>query len=165
MIKWTAFILRYLYDMEMRLIIVHGFMNNVYHNSSCMITIDHCHERLLIMYHNCWSLPWKTVDHTWSLMCIIVDHVSQLLIMSMKHRWSYVINIDHCHESLLIMYHNCWSCIISWSLTFDHGHCFPNYRKTWKFFAALTGKGLFSKKETTPLDQEATGHSCALLSS
>ena len=117
MITWTTFILWYIYDMEMRLIIVHGFMNNVYHNSSCMITIDHCHERLLIMYHNCWSLPWKTVDHTWSLICITVDHVSQLLIMSMKHRWSYVINIDHCHESLLIMYHNCWSCIISWSLT------------------------------------------------
>ena len=116
MITWTTFILWYLYDMEMRLIIVHGFMNNVYHNSSCMITIDHCHERLLIMYHNCWSLPWKTVDHTWSLICITVDHVSQLLIMSMKHRWSYMINIDHCHESLLIMYHNCWSCIISWSL-------------------------------------------------
>ena len=116
MITWTTFILWYIYDMEMRLIIVHGFMNNVYHNSSCMITIDHCHERLLIMYHNCWSLPWKTVDHTWSLICITVDHVSQLLIMSMKHRWSYMINIDHCHESLLIMYHNCWSCIISWSL-------------------------------------------------
>ena len=116
MITWTTFILWYLYDMEMRLIIVHGFMNNVYHNSSCMTTIDHCHERLLIMYHNCWSLPWKTVDHTWSLICITVDHVSQLLIMSMKHRWSYMINIDHCHESLLIMYHNCWSCIISWSL-------------------------------------------------
>ena len=57
--------------------IVHGFMNNIIHNSSCMINIDHwmkdcwsckinidhCHERLLIIYHNCWSLVWKTVDH------------------------------------------------------------------------------------------------------
>ena len=130
MITWTTLILWYLYDIEMRLIIVHGFMNNIYHNSSYMInidhamkacwscsaTVDHCHERLLIMHHTCWSLPWKTVDHTWSLICIIVDHVSQLLIMSMKHCWSYMINIDHCHGSLLIMYHNCWSCIISWSL-------------------------------------------------
>ena len=124
--------------MEMRLIIVHGFMNNVYHNSSCMITIDHCHERLLIMYHNCWSLPWKTVDHTWSLICITVDHVSQLLIMSMKHRWSYMINIDHCHESLLIMYHNCWSCIISWSLT--SGDC----NERWSDQANLDATGVIS---------------------
>ena len=57
--------------------IVHGFMNNIIHNSSrminidhwmkdcwsCKINIDHCHERLLIIYHNCWSLVWKTVDH------------------------------------------------------------------------------------------------------
>ena len=63
--------------------IVHGFMNNIIHNSSCMINIDHwmkdcwsckinidhCHERLLIMYHNCWSLD------------------ERLLIMHMKH-WS-----------------------------------------------------------------------------
>ena len=132
--QWT-FILWCLYDMEMRLIIVHGFMNNVYHNSSCMITIDHCHERLLIMYHNCWSLPWKTVDHTWSLICITVDHVSQLLIMSMKHRWSYMINIDHCHESLLIMYHNCWSCIISWSLVITQLNWHQLGKAEWKFLA------------------------------
>ena len=118
--------------MEMRLIIVHGFMNNVYHNSSCMITIDHCYKRLLIMYHNCWSLPWKTVDHTWSLICITVDHVSQLLIMSMKHRWSYMINIDHCHESLLIMYHNCWSCIVSWSLFQLCKHDWQWQRWNWR---------------------------------
>ena len=60
-----------------KLCFVHGFMNNIIHNSSCMINIDHwmkdcwsckinidhCHERLLIIYHNCWSLVWKTVDH------------------------------------------------------------------------------------------------------
>ena len=62
--------------------IVHGFMNNIIHNSSCMINIDH----------------W------------------------MKDCWSWMINIDHCHESFLIMYHNCWSCIVSWSLEDDDNH-------------------------------------------
>ena len=46
----------------------------------------------------------------WSCM-INIDHW-------MKDGWSCMINIDHCHESLLIMYHNCWSCIVSWSLPF-----------------------------------------------
>ena len=152
MITWTTFILWYLYDMEMRLIIVHGFMNNVYHNSSCMITIDHCHERLLIMYHNCWSLPWKTVDHTWSLICITVDHVSQLLIMSMKHRWSYMINIDHCHESLLIMYHNCWSCIISWSLSFRSS--WQCWWSGWFPERALQGEEVFQQRGAQGPSQE-----------
>ena len=78
--------------------IVHGFMNNIIHNSSCMINIDHwmkdcwsCkinidhwHERLLIIYHNCWSLYERLLimyDKHWSLPWKPVDHVSQLLIM------------------------------------------------------------------------------------
>ena len=78
--------------------IVHGFMNNIIHNSSCMINIDHwmkdcwsCkinidhwHERLLIIYHNCWSLDERLLimyDKHWSLPWKPVDHVSQLLIM------------------------------------------------------------------------------------
>ena len=78
--------------------IVHGFMNNIIHNSSCMINIDHwmkdcwsckinidhCHERLSIIYHNCWSLYERLLimyDKHWSLPWKPVDHVSQLLIM------------------------------------------------------------------------------------
>ena len=92
--------------------IVHGFMNNIIHNSSCMINIDHwmkdcwsckinidhCHERLLIIYHNCWSLYERLLimyDKHWSLPWKPVDHVSQLLIM-------YRIVITMSHSDLLI---------------------------------------------------------------
>ena len=56
------------------------------------------YDQLFIIGYVYWSLPWKTVDH-----------LSQLLIIGMKDCRSCTININHCHESLLIMYHNCWS--------------------------------------------------------
>ena len=47
--------------------------------------IDHCHDQLLIIRYDHWSLQWSTVDHTlWSL------------IIAMKDCWSYMINIDRC---------------------------------------------------------------------
>ena len=93
----------------MRLIIVHGFMNNVYHKSSCMITIDHCHERLLIMYHNCCSLPWKTVDHVSQLLIIALKDCWSYMIIDMHHFWSCITTVDHVHETPLIIHHKHWS--------------------------------------------------------
>ena len=35
---------------------------------SYAMIIDHCHDQLLIIRYDHWSLPWETVDHTWSTL-------------------------------------------------------------------------------------------------
>ena len=100
--------------------IVHGFMNNIIHTSSCMINIDHwmkdcwsckinidhCHERLLIIYHNCWSLDERLLimyDKHLSLPWKPVDHLSQLLIM-----YRIVITMRTRFKNLFLAKANCW---------------------------------------------------------
>ena len=92
----------------MRLIIVHGLMNNIYHNSSYMINIDHCMKV-------CWSCS-ATVDHCHERLLILHDHWYTTLLIMYHSSWSCHERPLIIHEKLIIAMKPCWSCIT----TVDH---------------------------------------------
>ena len=102
----------------MRLIIVHGFMNNIYHNSSYMINIDHCMKA-------CWSCS-ATVDHCHERLLILHDHWYTTLLIMYHNCWSCHERPLIIHEKLIIAMKACWSCI----KTVDHLSYCDHYIKT-----------------------------------
>ena len=123
----------------MRLIIVHGFMNNIYHNSSYMINIDHCMKA-------CWSCS-ATVDHCHERLLILHDHWYTTLLIMYHNCWSCHERPLIIHEKLIIAMKACWSCIT----TVDHLSYRDHYKKACQHFQLQQSALLFLKADFTQL--------------
>ena len=105
---------------------------------SCKINIDHCHERLLIIYHNCWSLYERLLimyDKHWSLPWKPVDHLSQLLIMyrivitTFKHYLSIFTHssIIWASSHIWVVFQHAFSIILISPFEHLHAACFQHH--------------------------------------